>query len=314
MTTSDFHPLRAADLASGVPLPRKTFDCEFKSLDDAGTFVLYAACFGNLDRQGDVIEQGAFTNLDEFAKDGWVALNHAQGDLPVAMVDTAIQDSKGLRITGTFHSTGEAQAVRTVVKERMAAGKAVKCSLGYLTEDESFEKSDGKTVRHIKKLSVYEASFVNLPANPLAEVTAVKSGGAMPDPPIEQKRSVAISAANRKMLEAHVDAMAEHHSKCMQTYKAIGKMHKDMGDSLDEMKAFVSSFAPPEPESDEEEANEGEEERTVEMRKKPKKKPEKSAEPADDSNQPGPLEQTANIYRSMLRNRQSAGRKIQPCP
>ena len=34
---------------------------------------------------------------------------------------------------------------------------------------------DGQTIRDIEKMSVYEASFVNLPMNPLAEVQQVKS-------------------------------------------------------------------------------------------------------------------------------------------
>ena len=71
---SHVHPADAA--AAGV-LPRAAFDCNFKSMDEAaGTFSLYAAAFGNVDRQGNVIEANAFDNLDEFVHDGGIALNH----------------------------------------------------------------------------------------------------------------------------------------------------------------------------------------------------------------------------------------------
>ena len=53
-------------------LRHKQYDCQFKSLDDTGRFEVYAAVFGNVDRQGDVIVQGAFKDLDKFVRDGWV--------------------------------------------------------------------------------------------------------------------------------------------------------------------------------------------------------------------------------------------------
>jgi HK97 family phage prohead protease len=165
------------DASTTGMLPHKTLECEFKAIGEDGTFTLYAACFGNLDRQGDIIEAGAFDNLDEFTRDGWIALNHDQQSLPIGYPTAAVQDDKGLRIEGQFHSTPEAQAVRTVARERLRAGKAVKTSIGYVTRDESFEKSNGRMARRIKRLSVYEASFVNLPANSQAEVVDAKAEG-----------------------------------------------------------------------------------------------------------------------------------------
>ena len=168
--------MTAKDAAS--ILPRKSWECEYKSDDEAtGSFTLYAACFGSVDRQGDIIQPGAVQNLDELTRDGWVALNHIQTELPVAMIDTAIQDQKGLLISGRWHTTEAAQNCRKIVNERMQAGKRVLCSVGYVVpfDGESYEKIDGKTVRRLSKISVYECSFVNLPANPEAEVVSAKS-------------------------------------------------------------------------------------------------------------------------------------------
>jgi hypothetical protein len=88
-----------------------------------------------------------------------------------------MQDERGLRVTGRFHSTPKAQETRTVIKERLDRGKTCPTSIGYLVpvDGERYEKRDGRTVRRISKLAVYEASFVNLPANPEAEVVAAKS-------------------------------------------------------------------------------------------------------------------------------------------
>jgi HK97 family phage prohead protease len=206
-------PLRAADAVS--VLPHKTFDVEFKALDDSGSFEVYAAVFGNVDRQGDIIESNAFQNLDEFVKDGWIALNHDNKSLPIAYPVAAVQDSIGLRVSGRFHATPEAQSVRTVVRERMAAGKAVKASLGYISNDESFERIGGKTVRRIKALSIYEASFVNLPANPVAEVVSAKAL----ESDMETKKGRAISRANytrlRESLQGLMDFIESHNPDAM---------------------------------------------------------------------------------------------------
>ena len=184
-------------------LARKTFDCEFKAIDDAtGTFSMYALVFGNVDRGGDRIRQGAVQNVDELVKDGWIALNHNEAALPIATIDTAIQDQHGLKLDGTFHSTPEAQAVRTIAKERMERGKSVKTSIGYRIPDDGaqYVREDGQTIRDIEKMSVYEASFVNLPMNPLAEVQQVKSLKEGNDPKEELMSDTAVVKALKRVL------------------------------------------------------------------------------------------------------------------
>lgn len=275
--TSGFAPADAASC-----LPRKDFDMEVKSLDDAGSFELYAACFGNVDRGGDLIEPGAFVNLAEFVKDGWIALNHLSSSLPVGIPDEAAQDAHGLKIRGRFHTTPSAQECRIVVKERMAAGKAVKCSIGYVTIEESYEKRDGRTVRHLKKLAVFEVSFVNLPMNPVAEVTSVKGVTPRATGPEEEdtmsesekgavvalkrllgldtKRSVPISAANRAKIAGHMQAVEEAHDEHDRCIKEMGechrkcvKAHKCSMKALDEMKSCMKGFEPGAVDEDEEE-------------------------------------------------------------
>ena len=325
----------AAD--AGSPLPRKTFECEFKSDDDAaGTFELYAACFGNVDRQGDIIEPGAFDNLAEFVRDGWIALNHRSSDLPVGLPEAATQDARGLLVAGRFHSTPDGQACRTVVRERKAAGKAVKCSIGYAVNDEAYEKRDGRTIRRIKKLSVYEVSFVNLPANPVAEVTSVK--GATPpasEPPEEEpmsepdkgvivalkralgldaKRSVAISSANRAKIAEHIKAVEDAHEEmkgCHAEMKACHqkcvKCHGVAMKAMDDFKSYMKGFEPTTTDEDEEDEAgspmgrdaEGDEE----VRRPKKPKSELTQEQKDLAE-----------LRADLKKRAVAGRAVATCP
>lgn len=231
--------------ADPAALRHKTLDFRFKADDDGtGSFELYAAVFGNVDRHADIIDAGAFANLDEFAADGVGLVNHDSGRLPVAWVDSAVQDSVGLKITGRFHSTPEAQAVRTVVRERMAAGKAVKCSIGYRVVDSALEKVDGRTVQRLKRLNVYEFSFVNVPANPSAGVASVKSApteALMFEPKnpslieavkewlgLSAKANRTMSRANFAGLKTFADALDEH-GKASETHVAgLGELTKSL--------------------------------------------------------------------------------------
>lgn len=156
-------------------LERKSFDVQFKALDESGSFDAYVAIFGNVDRWGDVIAPGAFRNLADFEKSGWITVSHDWSSLPVAMIETAVQDGVGLRVTGRFHATPEAQSCRIVTSERLAAGKTVACSIGYRTIESAPQTVDGKTVNMLKSIHVYEASFVNIGANAMAQASAVKS-------------------------------------------------------------------------------------------------------------------------------------------
>ena len=216
-------------------LPRKTVDCEFKAIDgDAGTFEMYALVFGNVDRQGDLIEPFAVQNVDELVADGWIALNHDQVSLPIAMIDTALQDTRGLKLTGRFHSTPDAQNARTTILERKAAGKAVKTSIGYIVpvDGERYERINGQQVRIISKLSVYEASYVNLPANPEAEILTAKAlQGTI------EEMGVVMSAlktkGDYKVGGEDMERLKSAHGQCIASTKALAMYHKAMKESLD---------------------------------------------------------------------------------
>lgn len=157
-------------------LEYKDFDAELELKgEDAGQFSAYFARFNSVDRVNDLIEPGAFKNLNDFMSDGWIGIEHNLKSLPIAMIDSAKQDDRGLLIAGRFHSHSAAQDCRSVIKERMASGKAVKCSIGYKVDESKPDKLNGKAINRLKAMRVFEASFVNLPANPAATVLSAKS-------------------------------------------------------------------------------------------------------------------------------------------
>ncbi len=156
-------------------LDTKDFDCEVKSLDDAGRFKIYFSVFGNVDRAKEIVEPGAYSNLDEFVKSGWIGLNHKMDLLPIAYPISAVQDGKGLLVEGQFHSHKDAQDCRSVILERMKAGKSVPGSVGYRVTSDSPDYVGGERIRRLKGMDLYECSFVNLPANPRAELMSAKS-------------------------------------------------------------------------------------------------------------------------------------------
>ncbi len=150
---------------------------DLKLRDDSehpnGVIEAYASTFANWDSVGERPRKGAFSkHLESFLKDGFVALGHDWSGLPIATPIEAYEDDIGLFVRAAFHSTPDAQNVRTVIKERMARGKSVKTSIGYeVLEDEMVE--GGRVLNDVK---LYEWSIVNVPANQSAIVLGAKSG------------------------------------------------------------------------------------------------------------------------------------------
>lgn len=208
---------------------QKIFDVQIKALNDAslpsGGFEGYLSIFNNLDEVGDIVLPGAFIEtIPSFIKDGWIALSHDWDELAIAYILDAYEDNTGLYIKCAFHSTDEAQEARTVMMERAAAGKSIKLSIGYC-EEEAEQTPAG---RLLKKLKLYEGSYVNAPANTLADVTNVKSNNLKLEDEFNQtlssvkevtnrlekikelrtKQGRVLSASNREKLEAFQNQLA----------------------------------------------------------------------------------------------------------
>jgi HK97 family phage prohead protease len=189
---------------SGMAVQHKFINLsEFKASNEgAGGWEGYLSKFGELDDGGDIVAAGAYTDtIDQFLTRGFNAESHdwtfsTMIGFPVA----AKEDKVGLYVKSQYHSTPDAQLVRTKAQERMAAGKGVYMSIGYeptappifiLPKDYADEIPQYSTpelaqqnlakaasfprVRVLPKVDLYEGSIVSVPMLRSAEVTAMKS-------------------------------------------------------------------------------------------------------------------------------------------
>ena len=163
----------------------------------------YAAVYGNVDEGGDIIVgPKPCSNLKEFLQSGFTAEGHQWGfDGVVGFPVEAAEDENGLFAVSVFHGTEDAQQIRQIVQERIAAGKTVGLSIGFRIDEEPiWIKPDGYAtelpkylapkhlaeglkkakrfpygIRIITKYSLFEYSIVTSPMNRRAAVTGVKS-------------------------------------------------------------------------------------------------------------------------------------------
>lgn len=145
----------------------KDFRLKVKSLDEDGTFEGYAAVFGNVDLDGDRIEPTAFNRtLKNFRGEVPILWDHDTGKL--AGVSTELlPDGHGLLLKGKLVlGTTVGREAYEYLKARAVKG----LSIGVQVIDAGWDGS----VRVLKELRLHEISLVAIPANPLAEVVAVK--------------------------------------------------------------------------------------------------------------------------------------------
>jgi HK97 family phage prohead protease len=153
---------------------------EFKSLKfeavgmdpDARTFEGYAAAYGNVDSDNDVIEQNAFAKS---IKEGFPAgrikvLWQHKADMPIGMPVEMREDSKGLwvksRISKTAKGDEAIELMRDGVIDRMSVGFSIPAGKSQI---------DGQGIRHIYEGKLFEYSIVTWPANDQAVITGVKT-------------------------------------------------------------------------------------------------------------------------------------------
>jgi HK97 family phage prohead protease len=156
-------------------MERKTLDFQIKAFDnESGELTGYGNVSGIVDRADEIVERGAYVDLDQLVKDGFSAVGHNWFGLPIGTLEEAREDDKGLFVRIKFHSTREAQDARTVVRERLERGKSVGLSIGYDVLESKRETRDGKEVRILSKIRVFEVSVVTIPANQESLVVAAK--------------------------------------------------------------------------------------------------------------------------------------------
>lgn len=146
---------------------------EVKSIDENGVFTGYASVFGNIDAWDDVVMPGAFT--DSLARRKPAMLWQHDTGQPIGVWRSMNEDGKGLLGVGELLIEGVPRAREAYALLKAEALNGL--SIGYVPVDYGFTKRDGKEVRELKVIDLWEVSLVTFPANDAARVTGVKGIG-----------------------------------------------------------------------------------------------------------------------------------------
>lgn len=230
-----------------------------------GIITAYAATFDDIDSYGDAIAKGAFAETLKERKDKIKVLyNHDAWQLPIGTPILIEEDSTGLLTQTKMSATQIGQDVYTLAKE----GALDSLSIGFRTiEVEYLKEEDVRKTgvwRILKKLALYEYSIVPFPANELAVITSVKSGGELEREirrwtkiyEMRLKSNELSQCAARRIVEAltELKGMIEHVKEEKEERNKLGDAHtllatlkgeaKRLGDYgvLQELRSFEKSL------------------------------------------------------------------------
>lgn len=173
----------------------RDFALSFKAEDvtDQGSFVAYAAIFGNVDQGGDVIAPGAFAkSLSKASREDRLIPMLWQHDRrePIGKWMDMKEDSVGLRVEGKLHIEFDplAQRAHGHLKAKSVGGFSIGYNLvdgGYSLHPDFNEdnEADRAPIWLLSELDLKEASIVTMPMNIEARLVSVKSiieAGGMP--------------------------------------------------------------------------------------------------------------------------------------
>jgi HK97 family phage prohead protease len=132
----------------------------------------YAAVFGNVDSDGEVVDRGAFSgwlkaNPDTPVQIYWMH-SHKYNPMakPIGVTTRLKQDRKGLYFEGEIAATDEGREVAELMKSGAISG----ASFGFRVKD----KYQKKEVWHLSDLELLEISAANWGANPKAHIEAMQ--------------------------------------------------------------------------------------------------------------------------------------------
>lgn len=140
-----------------------------KALEESGHIAGLLAGFDNVDRYGDRLVKGCFTKTLEARNTPLPMLLFHDTQRPIGAWTKWKEQSEGLYVEGAFVlETKDAQEAYALTK----AGALTGLSIGFLPKRQSTDQHTG--VNTITEVDLVEGSLVAVPANPKAEVSAVK--------------------------------------------------------------------------------------------------------------------------------------------
>lgn len=144
-----------------------------ETVSDDGRFTGYGSVFGNVDSYREIVARGSFLdsiNAIKQAGDPLPALWQHRSDSPIGGFESLEEDEYGLKVSGWLmvDEVPLARQAHALMKRRVVKGM----SIGYYVEASDFNEKTG--IRTLTKLDLKEISIVTFPANPDAQIDAVK--------------------------------------------------------------------------------------------------------------------------------------------
>lgn len=143
---------------------------ELKEVNEDGTFVGVASVYGVEDLGGDVVDKGAFKKTISENPVVPILWQHKPDEV---IGEGSVKEWQGkVLIEGKLDlEDTTAQKVHGKLKRKLIKG----LSIGFSTIKSTWEEIEGRMVRHISELKLWEVSVVTFPMLPAAQVTRVKS-------------------------------------------------------------------------------------------------------------------------------------------
>lgn len=145
------------------------------SVDPHGFYTGYASVFGNIDLDGDVIQRGAFKKTIKEKKGRVPIVWFHDPSEPIGLASVE-EDDHGLKVEGQLNlKVLRGRDAHALMQQEVMLDH----SFGFDTIKEGVEERDGKEVRVLKELKLYEISPlpIGFAANPAAGVEMVKRRG-----------------------------------------------------------------------------------------------------------------------------------------
>lgn len=148
---------------------------DFKASVEGRTVTGYYAIFNNIDSDDDIIMPGAFTKtLNDNGPNGknriWHLINH-DTDCWIAKPKVLREDEKGLYFEVEIPDTEMGNRLLTAYKN----GDMTEHSIGYRVINSYETTLEGRQIRNITEIKLYEGSSVLWGANEAAQFTGIKS-------------------------------------------------------------------------------------------------------------------------------------------
>jgi len=191
-------------------MENKDYSLRIKAMTEEGQFTAWAAKYGEVDLQNDVIEKGAFTrSINEAGAAGWPLLWAHDQAQPVGTA-LLVDHERGPLVEGLIDRDDPAGAL---AYQRLKKGLARGVSIGFLTPNPDAVKYDRDGVRHIHELKLMELSLVVIPAQPGATIVSVKTLGdaARVIGGFDAERMGGPELAALRSIETHVKRLLDGH-------------------------------------------------------------------------------------------------------